>query len=243
LIRKSIQYKIPKYCTNKTKYLESGCVTGEEASGFARAMLNKALGFLLKQCQTYEQLEGDCSIYKRPQKKQPRVEDTLPDESRYEDGSYFPSGSSASGMPGAGGQEQAVDQQKDDWTSINNSVAEENNQGMVEAASNNNVNKPDQQTNFETQPPPPAKPEPFIPQDFQAETPKNSQESSFPSGGEGGRSRQPWIPSADIQAFDDIFNSVERTRAQELSSTAVKTLRSSKTIFVSCLAGFVAMLL
>ena len=33
--------------------LESGC-NGEEATGFARAMLNKALGFLLKQCQTYE---------------------------------------------------------------------------------------------------------------------------------------------------------------------------------------------
>ena len=30
----------------------------------------------------FRQLEGDCEIYRRPQKKQPRVEDTLPNESR-----------------------------------------------------------------------------------------------------------------------------------------------------------------
>ena len=31
----------------------------------------------------FRQLEGDCDIYKRPQKKQPRADDELQDENRF----------------------------------------------------------------------------------------------------------------------------------------------------------------
>ena len=36
-----------------TEYLGDACLRGMEATGFAKAMLDKALGFLLKQCKTY----------------------------------------------------------------------------------------------------------------------------------------------------------------------------------------------
>jgi len=161
---------------------ESGC-NGEEATGFARAMLNKALGFLLKQCQTYEQLEGDCEIYRRPQKKQPRVEDTLPNESRYEEGSYFPSGGkSGNGVPSQSQTDlqQAAGNQQDDWTSINqenqsNSApgSIDSNQGLVESGNNNiDVERPQQETNVLSQLP--VNPEPFVPQPGQVELPKVS---------------------------------------------------------------------
>ena len=36
--------------------------------------------------------------------------------------------------------------------------------------------------------------------------------------------RKPWIPTADIHSFDDIFNSVDKTTAQELNSGASKVI-------------------
>ena len=63
--------------------------------------------------------------------------------------------------------------------------------------------------------------------------------ASFSNKGDGGKGRQPWIPSADIQAFDDIFNSVDNTRAQELSSTSTTTAASSSTNIISCAATII----
>merc|ERR1719481_2208806 len=70
------------------------------AQGFARAMLDKALGFLLKHCQDYESRDEDCPVYRKPipVMKQPRFEDYPNDEpvqavtEKYEEGMYFPSG-------------------------------------------------------------------------------------------------------------------------------------------------------
>jgi len=147
--------------------------------------------------------------------------------------------------------QQAAGNQQDDWTSINqenqsNSApgSIDSNQGLVESGNNNiDVERPQQETNVQSQLP--VNPEPFVPQPGQVELPKNSQDSPFSNGegGEMGRGRQPWIPSADIKAFDDIFNSVESTRAQELSSKGSTALINSTTVFISCIIYVFSMLL
>lgn len=69
------------------------CAQGMSAQGFARAMLDKALGFLLKQCQDYEASERDCPLYRAPRvEKQPRFNDEEAITERFSGGSYFPSG-------------------------------------------------------------------------------------------------------------------------------------------------------
>ena len=64
-------------------------------------------------------------------------------------------------------KQQDPENPQDDWTSINNSVADP----VEESAGNDNVNRLEQQQNVEPRQPPPVA-EPFVPQDLQVETPK-----------------------------------------------------------------------
>lgn len=77
-------------CTCPT---QQDCAQGMSAQGFARAMLDKALGFLLKQCQDYTPTDRDCPNFRPPvTERAPRLEDQEVVTEKYEAGSYFPSG-------------------------------------------------------------------------------------------------------------------------------------------------------
>merc|ERR1719350_651761 len=77
-------------CTCPT---QQDCAQGMSAQGFARAMLDKALGFLLKQCQDYVPTDRDCPNFRPPVvEKQPRFNDEETVTEKYGGGSYFPSG-------------------------------------------------------------------------------------------------------------------------------------------------------
>lgn len=165
------------------------CRQGMEATGFARAVLDKALGFLLKQCQSYVPDERDCPIYQRKQEKQPRVEETNPnrqDEAiRYDEGSYFPSG-----LPGRD------ERREEDW--IENPPPVDPPQNFIE-----------QERTTETQT--------FLDPIIRDTTVNPILEPFLPK--QEDERRKPWIPSTDIRSFDDIFNSVQNTQAQELAAS------------------------
>jgi len=167
------------------------CLRGMEATGFAKAMLDKALGFLLKQCKTYTPDERDCAVYTRPQVKQPRVEETDKnsrlDDIKYDDGSYFPSG-----MPNRDErrEDEWTDLQEDLLQPIDNVVDEKTTEfpDLLDPVPRETTNNPV----FE----------PFMPQQPQED-----------------ERRKPWLPSPDIKSFDDIFNTVtRRSEAQERAS-------------------------
>jgi len=166
------------------------CLQGMEATGFARAMLDKALGFLLKQCQSYTPEARDCKVYERRQAKQPRVENNQSYRDDQSPGSYFPSG-----VPG---RDERRDDQEADWTSMNGNNPPDNSlQERTTEETQTLIQPIVRETTYTPML------DPFIPQQQQEK-----------------ERRKPWIPTTDIHSFDDIFNSVENTRAQELNSAA-----------------------
>ena len=60
------------------------------AQDFARAMLDKSLGFLLKQCQDYVPSRSDCPGYDIPMEKTPRQMDGH--NAGVDSDNYYPSG-------------------------------------------------------------------------------------------------------------------------------------------------------
>ena len=105
--------------------------------------------------------------------------------SRYEDGSYFPSGGSAGGglaeeEEGGEGSDQGGDQEAD-WTSINqqnlpDDTLQDQEEGVQDVNQEVDSYSNSQEQNEENNPGNdqrlPSRADPFIPQDFQAETPK-----------------------------------------------------------------------
>jgi len=175
------------------------CGQGMQATGFARVMLDKALGFLLKQCHSYVPDDRDCPIYVKKQEKRPRVEELdsmrTPLENKYDDGSYFPSG-----PPNRDERitdERMDERNQDDWTGLKEDIIEPQD-NIVE-----------ERTTLA----------PFLPEPFPRDTTTSPVYEPFVPQQEDER-RQPWLPSPDIKSFDDIFNTVTNTQAQELASSA-----------------------
>lgn len=193
------------------------CLQGMEATGFARAMLDKALGFLLKQCHSYKPNQDDCKIYQITPEKQPRVEEPskMPslngnDDSRYDSGAYFPSG-----LPSRSEVEQEKIVEEDNWTSINKNLEES---GGAPPREDRTTQVP---SLFEPVPVEETTTGPVLLSDPQPIYPPQDDE------------HMPWIPSDEIHSFDDIFNTVDNTRAQELASTAI--MNSSCLIVFVCI--------
>jgi len=217
---------------------ESGCRDrqGMSAQGFARAMLDKALGFLLKQCQDYVPKDQDCPVYRRPVpvRKQPRFEEDQNDEQRepvteqnkYEDGMYFPSGA-----PGRDDRREEEQQHQGEhqegrggegWTNLS---GDENIPDRAREEETNDVYSTQRSDVY---------PEEFervperdnrVDNDGQRGGRRETTERNFlfdpidvaesesrPREDEWERTRKPWLPNLnnDIQSFDDLFsNAVE----------------------------------
>lgn len=175
------------------------CRDGMSAKQFARTMLDKALGFLLKQCNNYVPNSSDCAQYvhtttEKPFKQprfddqiDPLVEDTnimteeekriAEEEKRYEEGNYFPSGT----------REDQRWEDKTERPEIPNNVPRDvDNQLNNEQVTNSPI-----QENY---------------------APPQEEE----------RPRRPWLPETEIKSFDDIFSNVvdHNGLASGLSSAA-----------------------
>jgi len=213
---------------------------GMSAQGFARAMLDKSLGFLLKQCQDYVPSTNDCPGFQKPLEKQPRFDDSpgVTEENKYSGGMYFPSG--------APNREER--RQEDDWTGLNGGL--ENGEGQASLTGgrddgwtalsgerNNNNNVPEAREDER----------PITPRDIQREQATEREqitEGNFlipvrtpgprtpspPSYQEDERTRRPWLPNmdTDIKSFDDLFsNAIDDTLAQgRTSSSSINFLNS-----------------
>lgn len=200
---------------------------GMSAQQFARAMLDKSLGFLLKQCQDYVPSPSDCPGYQRPAEKQPRFNDDIPgvtEENKYGGGMYFPSG--------APSREER--RQEDDWTGLNG--GQENGQAGLTGGRDGWSSLNGEKIN-DNVPEVRKEERPITPRDVQREQPGEREqitEGNFllpvrtpgPSFEEDERrkderTRRPWLPNMDndIKSFDDLFsNAIDDTLAQGRTS-------------------------
>lgn len=173
-----------KSCTCPT---QQDCAQGMSAQGFARAMLDKALGFLLKQCQDYVPTDRDCPNFRPPVvEKQPRFNDEETVTEKYGGGSYFPSG--APGREERREEDYPQGRGEDNLDDWGLSGSREDQLEPVTSNSRDEEEREEDQItegNF------------LIPV-------LNPQEDE--------RTRKPWLPSLDgeLHSFDDLFsNSVE----------------------------------
>jgi len=223
----------------------NGQSSGMSAEGFARAMLDKSLGFLLKQCQDYVPSSNDCPGFKRPLEKQPRFEDSVgvTEENKYGGGMYFPSG--------APNREER--KQEDDWTGLSGVIEkghdEIHNAGIRDdgwtALSGDKIRDNIPEPREENQP----ITERELPREQITER-EQMTEGNFlipvrtpgprtpspPSYQEDERTRRPWLPNMDteIKSFDDLFsNAIDDTLAQGRTSGSITYFLNSFTV-VGC---------
>jgi len=150
-------------------------------------MLDKALGFLLKQCQDYVPTDRDCPNFRPPVvEKQPRFNDEETVTEKYGGGSYFPSG--APGREERREEDYPQGRGEDNLDDWGLSGSREDQLEPVTSNSRDEEEREEDQItegNF------------LIPV-------LNPQEDE--------RTRKPWLPSLDgeLHSFDDLFsNSVE----------------------------------
>jgi len=214
-----------------------GTSNGMSAQQFARAMLDKSLGFLLKQCQDYVPSPNDCPGYQRPPEKQPRFNDESPgvtEENKYSGGMYFPSG--------APNREER--RQEDDWTGING--GQENGQASLTGGRDDGWTALNGEKINDNIPEAREDERPITPRDIQREQPGEREpitEGNFllpvrtpgPSFEEDERTRRPWLPNMDteIKSFDDLFsNAIDDTLAQgRTSGSGINFLNSFMAVF------------
>jgi len=228
------------------------------AQGFARAMLDKALGFLLKQCQDYVPNERDCPAYQKPIEKQPRYnnydnnEDDdmvgVTTESRYDGGVYFPSGAPEREERGENDNWEAG---SDEWTGLGEKEDKDKEGRKEEDKETDGKKEEDIDKNWQgevedTRPITPRDQFEMNPDQYDQITEANNFLFNDPvdviESREEERRRQPaWLPEldSDIQSFDDLFgNAVESSIAAQVGS-GVDNIQSLSVILLLTLLAIV----
>jgi len=198
---------------------QQDCAQGMSAQGFARAMLDKALGFLLKQCQDYVPSERDCPGYQPPVvEKQPRFNDEEEVTEKYGEGSYFPSGAPGreerreQDYPQDEGyqREREREEEKDDWTDLRRE------EEVRPVTIDYREREEDQITeaNF------------LIPI-------MDPQEES--------RTKKPWLPSLDteLQSFDDLFSNAVDAKGLTSGSSHIRNFPINSILGVIILSALI----
>jgi len=215
---------------------------GMSAQQFARAMLDKSLGFLLKQCQDYVPSQNDCPGFQRPAPKQPRFNDELvgvTEENKYGGGMYFPSGApnreerrQDDGWTGLNGDQQngessMIGSRDDGWTGLNGDKINDNNPQAREE--DRPITPRDIQRELPEEREPITEGNFLLPvrtpvpnfEDERTRRPSFEDERTRRPSFEDQRTRRPWLPNmdTDIKSFDDLFsNAIDDTLAQGRTS-------------------------
>jgi len=178
------------------------------AQDFARAMLDKSLGFLLKQCQDYVPSRSDCPGYDTPLEKTPRqIDSGISGNSD----NYYPSGERRPGN-------DPVRAPDDGWTNLNPLAPLDTELGRPERREEELVPLDLDNTDLDLQPLEPITEENnFSPVRTDINGPPRPR---LEDGGDWlspGSQRKPWLPAdfnQDIRPFDDLFgNGLDSTFA------------------------------
>lgn len=204
-----------------------GLSTGAQmtAQDFARAMLDKSLGFLLKQCQDYVPSRSDCPGYDLPVEKKPRRIDETGGGGGAGEDNYYPSGD----RDRRPGQERPFDSgdTRDSWADSERDQA------------------PQQREETQTREDPsfPLEPlEPLQPLEPQTEEavlepvrtdrprPRLEDDDGWAA------QRKPWLPdiNTDIKSFEDIFGNVVDSYAEPRTGGASSHLPENVNMLVLC---------
>lgn len=185
------------------------------AQDFARAMLDKSLGFLLKQCQDYVPRSSDCPGYDLPVEKKPRRIEQVGEDN------YYPSGDRER-RPLQEGTLDSGDSRDPDWTDLNPQQREQ-----IEP-----LDDP-----FELEPLQPLQPLDPITEQNVLEPVRTDRPRPRLEDEEGWKSqRKPWLPdiNTDIKSFEDIFGNVVDSFAEPRTSGASSNLLLNVNILILC---------